>query len=111
MDETTAFSVQLDTDFDNFAFTSITAFRTWDNTEFREGDFTSIAGDSTQPVTFGVPFQLHDVGPQSWDQFSQEIRLASTTQSDFDWQVGAYFWDMSSERNFTRDASCQNNSL
>lgn len=110
MDETTAFSVQLDTDFDDFSFTSITAFRTWDNTEFREGDFTSIAGDSTQPV-FGVPFQLHDVGPQSWDQFSQEIRLASTTQSDFDWQVGAYFWDMSSERNFTRDASCQNNAF
>lgn len=108
MDETTAFSVQLDTDFDSFALTSITAYRTWDNTEFREGDFTSIAGDSNQPV-FGVPFQLHDVGPQSWKQFSQEIRLASTTQGTFDWQVGAYIWDMSSERRFTRDASCQNN--
>ncbi|XOV78528.1 MAG: TonB-dependent receptor [Aestuariibacter sp.] len=108
IDETTAFSVQLDTDFDNFSFTSITAYRTWDNTEFREGDFTSIAGDSTEPV-FGVPFQLHDVGPQSWNQFSQEIRLASTTQGKFDWQVGGYIWDMSSERNFTRDASCQNN--
>ncbi len=108
IDETTAFSVQLDTDFDNFSFTSITAYRTWDNTEYREGDFTSIAGDSTEPV-FGVPFQLHDVGPQSWDQFSQELRLASTTAGPFEWQVGAYFWDMSSERNFTRDASCQNN--
>lgn len=108
IDETTAISVQLDTDFDDFTLTSITAYRTWDNTEFREGDFTSIAGDSDQPV-FGVPFQLHDVGPQSWDQFSQEIRLASTNSGKFDWQVGAYFWDMSSERNFTRDASCQNN--
>lgn len=111
VDETTAFSVQLDTEFENFTLTSITAYRTWDNTEWREGDFTSIAGDSDEIVTFDntPPFQLHDVGPQSWDQFSQEIRLASTTQGKFDWQVGAYFWDMSSERSFTRDASCQNN--
>lgn len=108
VDENTAFSVQLDTDFGDYAFTSITAYRTWDNTEFREGDFTSIAGDSNQPV-FGVPFQLHDIGPQSWDQFSQELRLASPGGETFDWQVGAYFWDMSSERAFTRDASCQNN--
>jgi len=108
IDETTAFSVQLDTEFDDFTLTSITAYRTWDNTEFREGDFTSIAGDSNQPV-FGVPFQLHDVGPQSWDQFSQEIRLTSTTEGQFDWLVGAYIWEMNSERRFTRDASCQNN--
>lgn len=108
IDETTSFSVQVDTDFDEFSFTSITAYRTWDNTEFREGDFTSIAGDSTEPV-FGVPFQLHDIGPQSWDQFSQELRLASSGSDKFEWQVGAYIWDMSSERNFTRDASCQNN--
>lgn len=108
MDEQTSFSVQLDTEYENFTLTSITAYRTWDNTELREGDFTSIAGDSTEPV-FGVPFQLHDVGPQSWDQFSQELRLASTTQGVFDWQVGMYIWDMSSERSFTRDASCQNN--
>lgn len=108
IDETTAFSVQLDTEFDDFTLTSITAYRTWDNTEFREGDFTSIAGDSNQPV-FGVPFQLHDVGPQSWDQFSQEIRLASTTEGKLEWLVGAYIWEMNSERRFTRDASCQNN--
>lgn len=108
IDETTSFSVQLETEFDGFSFTSITAYRTWDNTEFREGDFTSIAGDSDQPV-FGVPFQLHDVGPQTWNQFSQEIRLASTTEGKFDWQVGAFIWDMDSERSFTRDASCQNN--
>jgi len=108
IDETTSFSVQLETEFDGFSFTSITAYRTWDNTEFREGDFTSIAGDSDQPV-FGVPFQLHDVGPQTWNQFSQEVRLASTTEGKFDWQVGAFIWDMDSERSFTRDASCQNN--
>ncbi|MEL6868349.1 MAG: TonB-dependent receptor [Pseudomonadota bacterium] len=108
LDSTTAMSVQIEHEYDNFTLTSITAQRTWDNTEFREGDFTSIAGDSNQPV-FGVPFQLHDVGPQEWRQFSQEIRLASNTDGAFAYQVGMFYWNIDSERNFTRDASCQNN--
>ncbi|REL25457.1 TonB-dependent receptor [Thalassotalea euphylliae] len=108
VDEHTAFSMQLEHDFGDYTFTSITAYREWENTEFREGDFTSIAGESTEPV-FGVPFQLHDVGPQSWDQFSQEFRLTSPVGQSLEWLVGAFFWQKDSERNFTRDASCQNN--
>ena len=107
-DETTAFSVQINKSFGEYEFTSITAHRAWDNTEFREGDFTSIAGDSTEPV-FGVPFQLHDIGPQEWRQFSQEFRLASPLGETVEYQVGAFYWNIESERSFTRDASCQNN--
>jgi len=108
IDETTAFSVQINKSFGEFEFTSITAYRDWDNTEVREGDFTSIAGDSNQPV-FGVPFQLHDIGDQQWSQFSQEFRLASPTDQTVEYQVGAFYWNIESERSFTRDASCQNN--
>ncbi len=109
LDSTTGYSLQVDADLgDGLTLTSITARRTWNNTEIREGDFTSIGGDSDQPV-FGVPFQLHDVGPQEWRQLSQELRLASPGNETFDWQVGAFFWNIDSERNFTRDASCQNN--
>ena len=108
LDDTTALSIQFTTEFANHSFTSITALRTWDNTEFREGDFTSIAGDSNLPV-FGVPFQLHDVGPQEWEQFSQEIRFASNGDGPLQYQVGAFYWEIDSARNFTRDASCQNN--
>ena len=108
LDDSTSFSVQITSDIGDHTLTSITAQRNWDNTEFREGDFTSIAGDSTDPV-FGVPFQLHDIGPQEWKQFSQEIRLASPTGEDFEYQVGFFYWNQESERNFTRDASCQNN--
>lgn len=107
-DETTAFSVQIDKSFGEYEFTSITAYRAWDNTEIREGDFTSIAGDSDQPV-FGVPFQLHDLGPQEWRQFSQEFRIASPVGEFIEYQVGAFYWNIDSERSFTRDASCQNN--
>lgn len=108
LDSTTAMSIQITADLDGFTLTSITAQRSWDNTEFREGDFTSIAGDSDQPV-FGVPFQLHDVGPQEWQQFSQELRLASPTGEAFEYQVGLFYWNIESERSFTREASCQNN--
>lgn len=109
LDSSTAMSVQVEADWGEHTLTSITAYRSWDNTEFREGDFTSIAGDSTQPV-FGVPFQLHDVGPQEWRQFSQEIRLASPVGEAFEYQVGLFYWNIDSQRNFTREASCQNNS-
>lgn len=108
LDSTTAMSIQLTADVGGFTLTSITAQRSWDNTEFREGDFTSIAGDSNEPV-FGVPFQLHDIGPQEWRQFSQELRLASPTGEAFEYQVGLFYWNIESERNFTREASCQNN--
>jgi iron complex outermembrane receptor protein len=110
-DNTTAFSVQVDHELGDYTLTSITAYREWENTEFREGDFTSIAGDSTETVTFDntPPFQLHDIGPQTWRQFSQEVRIASPIGDAIDWQAGAFFWKMDSERNFTRDASCQNN--
>jgi len=107
-DETTAFSVQIDKAFGDFEVTSITAWRSWENTEFREGDFTSIGGDAAAPV-FGVPFQLHDIGPQEWDQFSQELRLASPQGERLEYQLGLYYANIESERSFTRFASCQNN--
>ena len=108
LDASTSFSVQFDWQLGDYTLTSITAQRQWDNTEIREGDFTSIAGDSMDPV-FGAPFQLHDVGPQEWSQFSQELRLSSPSDRAFVWQVGAFFFDIDSERSFTREASCQNN--
>jgi iron complex outermembrane receptor protein len=107
-DKNTSFSMQVDTNIGEHQFTSITAHRIWENIEYREGDFTSIAGDSPLPV-FGVPFQLHDVGPQEWRQTSQEFRIASPLGQAFDYQVGVFWWNQKSERNFTRDASCQNN--
>ncbi|TQV67740.1 TonB-dependent receptor [Exilibacterium tricleocarpae] len=108
LDETTAFSVQIEKGFGDYQLSSITAFRAWDNTEIREGDFTSIGGTADTPV-FDVPFQLHDVGPQEWRQISQELRLASPQGEMLEYQLGLFYWNIDSERNFTREASCQNN--
>ena len=108
LDDTLSFSLQFTKQWNDYAFTSITAYRDWDNIEHREGDFTSIAGDSIEAV-FNVPFQLHDIGSQTWHQLSQELRLASPLENNFNWLVGAFIWKIDSERSFTRDASCQNN--
>jgi iron complex outermembrane receptor protein len=110
LDDHTALSVQFNTSYGEGELTSITAYRSWDNTEIREGDFTSTAGDSSAAVNFSsVPFQLHDIGPQEWRQFSQELRFASPLGNALEYQLGAFYWNIESERNFTRDASCQNN--
>jgi iron complex outermembrane receptor protein len=103
LDSTTAFSMQLDFDINDLTLTSITARRTWNNTEIREGDFTSFGGQANDPNN---GFQLHDVGPQEWRQVSQELRLASPGGETFDWQVGLFYWNIDSERNFTRVADC-----
>ncbi len=110
IDENDAFSFEFNSGlFDGLDFTSITAYRRWENTEIREGDFTSIGGSSDQPV-FGVPFLLHDDGTRTWQQFSQEFRLSSPASgSPLFWQVGAYYLNLDVEADFTRLASCQNN--
>ncbi|MEM9668323.1 MAG: TonB-dependent receptor [Pseudomonadota bacterium] len=90
--------------------TSITSFREWSNTEFREGDFTSQDGFEALPVNFGdVGFLLHDVGTRDNSQFSQELRIQSPADSPVNYQFGGYYFDLSIESDFTRDASCQNN--
>ncbi len=108
LDETIGASLEINKDLGDFTLTSISAFRKWENTEFREGDFTSIGGTSTTPV-FAVPFQLHDDGTRTWDQTSQEIRLTSPDGERLFYQVGFYYFDLHQEADFTREASCQNN--
>lgn len=110
LDDSTSFSVQVEADINSYTLTSITAYREWDNTEIREGDFTSTAGDTPAPVDFNNTFfQLHDIGIQSWQQFSQELRIASSTDQALTWQAGLFYWNLESDRSFRRDASCQVN--
>ena len=108
IDDSTSLSIQVDAGLGDLTLTSITAYREWDNTEIREGDFTSTAGDVPSPVDFSSTFfQLHDIGIQSWSQFSQEVRIASSTDQALTWQAGIFYWNLESDRSFRRDASCQ----
>jgi iron complex outermembrane recepter protein len=99
-EESGGFSFQADYDLGAAGvLTSITAYRVWDNEEIRDGDWL--------PQAYVGLNQLHDVGPQESDTFSQELRLASPTDGRFDYVLGLYYSRAEADRTFTRsDVVC-----
>ncbi|ONF95367.1 TonB-dependent receptor [Sphingomonas jeddahensis] len=87
-------SIQIDTELGTQTVTSITAYREYSNTEVRDGDFLA-----APYVGFT---QLHDLGPQTGDTFSQEVRITSPSQQFLSYVVGAYYSRAASERTFSR---------
>lgn len=88
-------SGQIDLEVGTHTITSITAYRGWDNTEIRDGDWLDRAY-----VGFA---QLHDTGPQTSNTFSQELRLTSPADQALSYVLGAYYSRAESERTFTRN--------
>ena len=86
-EEAWGLSLQADIGIGDYTLTSITAYRTWDSTEIREGDWLD-AG----PAYVGIN-QLHDFGPQEQDTFSQELRIASPGGEFVDYVAGLYYAD------------------
>jgi iron complex outermembrane receptor protein len=74
-------SAQIDVDYDSFVLTSITSQRFSDTFEALDIDFTSAPLTQTSPNDLNV------------DTFSQEIRLTSTGDGNFNWMVGAFYFD------------------
>jgi iron complex outermembrane receptor protein len=98
-EEAWGFSMQGDIDWGDKTVTSITAYRTWDATEIREGDWLDTAA-----AYVGNPFaQLHDFGPQETKTLSQELRIASAGGETVDYVAGVYFSKTDAERFFRRD--------
>ncbi|MBL4630585.1 MAG: TonB-dependent receptor plug domain-containing protein, partial [Paraglaciecola sp.] len=73
-------SLQADIDFENFAFTSITAFRKNESTYINDVDFTSLD-------------ILRETNGTDIETFTQEFRLTSTGDNKLDWMVGAFYFD------------------
>ncbi len=88
-------SGQVDLGVGSHTLTSITSYRKWNNTEFREGDFLPAAY-----VGYG---QVSDVGPQKTNTFTQELRLTSPTDQTISYVLGGYYSRAFSERVFRRD--------
>jgi len=88
-------SGQLDLSLGTHTVTSITAYRGWDNTEIRDGDWL--------PRAYVGFAQLHDDGPQTSNTFSQELRLTSPADQTLSYVVGLYYSRAESERTFTRN--------
>lgn len=88
-------SLQADVELGTHSLTSITAYRSWDNTEIRDGDWLDRAY-----VGFN---QLHDSGPQTSHTFTQEFRIASPTDQTVSYVLGTYYSNAKSRRIFRRD--------
>lgn len=72
-------SLQIDVDYDTFAFTSITAFRNNKSNYFVDVDYTSLD-------------ILTEEGHTDIDTFTQEFRLTSTNDGDFAWMLGGFYF-------------------
>jgi iron complex outermembrane receptor protein len=81
--QTQGTSLQIDYDFDAFTLTSITAFRTLDQFQFGDIDYTSL-----RLVT---PEAANESDTQI-DTFTQEIRLTSANDGPLQWMVGAFYF-------------------
>ena len=99
VEESKGLSVQADVSLGNVNLTSITAYRSWDAAEYREGDWLD------RPAAYiGNPFaQLHDYGPQSQNTISQELRISSPGGQFLDYVAGLYYSKNEAERFFRRD--------
>ena len=91
--ETRGASLHIEYDFDNFALTSITSFRTLDQLQTGDVDFTSARLVSTE---------LPDLRETEIDTFTQELRLTSTGDGRLQWMVGAFYFDeeVTNDENF-----------
>jgi iron complex outermembrane receptor protein len=87
-------SAQIDLDVANHTLTSISAYRDWNNTEIRDGDFL--------PRAFVGFAQLHDTGPQKSNTLTQEFRVTSPGDQFFTYVLGAFISRAEADRVFTR---------
>lgn len=95
IEEGYGFSGQLDAELGDHTITSITAYRNFANSEIRDGDF--------YPQAYISPPQSHDIGPQTGDTFSQELRLTSPGGELIDYVIGGYYSNTFTKRIFERD--------
>mgnify|MGYP002780701328 FL=1 len=90
-------SFQLDATLGDHTVTSITAWRRYDNEEIRDGDWLP------RPFANAGLNELHDLGPQQGETFSQELRLTSPSGGLLEY-VGGFFYSWAdTERTFTRN--------
>ena len=81
--DTNGYSLQFDYDFDAFTLTSITAYRTLDQLQFGDIDYTS--------ARLVTPEGGNRSDTQI-DTFTQEIRLTSASDGALQWMVGAFYF-------------------
>lgn len=90
--ETQGTSLHVDYDYDRFTLTSISAFRTLDQFQSGDVDFTS--------ARLILP-EAGDFRGTKIDTFTQELRLTSTGDGPLQWMVGAFYFNEEVEQDET----------
>lgn len=85
-------SGQFDWQLGDYTLTSISAWRGWENTQFQDGDRLA-----TLPVAAS-----HDKGEVDYNQYSQELRLASPKGEFLEYVAGAYVMHSKAEETYRR---------
>lgn len=93
-DKNYGLSAQVDWALGDYTVTSITAWRGWTNDQFQDQDRLPLATASYA--------QLHDVGELNFDQYSQELRLASPKGGFVDYQIGAFYFQGDNSERYQR---------
>jgi len=88
-------SLQADWTLGTQTVTYIGSYREYDNTEIRDGDWL--------PQAYVGINELHDIGPQTSNTITQELRLTSPADQFFSYVLGAYYSRAETERTFTRN--------
>ena len=98
-------SLKLEFGLEEMTFTSITAIENAEGSGVGDIDGgvvlsepADVNGDGTTELTYPGNIAFDAVTQDNLDdleQFTQEIRLASDTESDLSWQVGAFYYDSS----------------
>ncbi|USU13871.1 TonB-dependent receptor [Sphingomonadaceae bacterium OTU29THOMA1] len=90
-------SLQADWDVAAHTITSITAWRSWQNLQQQDQD--------RLPAATAAFAQQHDVGHLDFEQFSQELRVASPRGRLIDYQFGLYFMHEDDNETYRRDTT------
>ncbi len=87
-DDNGGLSAQLDWDVSGARITSITGWREWRNKQIRDGDFHATNSNYANSIDVAD----RDYGALNYNQFSQELRMASTGDDRLQYVIGAFFW-------------------
>ncbi len=91
-DKNSGVSAQFDLDLGAATLTSITAYRHWYNFQVRDGDFRSDSPKYVNTGTAAGDVRSHDRGDLKFDQFTQELRIASSNPQFFEYVAGLYYY-------------------
>lgn len=88
---------QVEWSFGDYTLTSITAYRSWQNTQFQDGDRL---GQIYQQFP-----RSHDRGDLDFEQYSQELRIASPKGEFVDYVAGLYWFRGVDEETYRRNVT------